>query len=217
MRDREQIYELCAERYARFCTFWQSAPDTEQLEYIQSIILYEWDSFDRVVNFEKRAACQDNIEQFVLMRMAQYLSFSHQVLKSLLADFKRAHEEGRNLISEKYARMMSYTDVVQYERDIKANLKYVSPVKEELICSIRAIYQDSCERCNDMVQTQLHARPYVSQAKNISALDYFTSEIASWSYRSLRLFMQDLKALPQRNYVEEHYLNLAVLAGGKRI
>ncbi|WP_018608574.1 DUF4125 family protein [Uliginosibacterium gangwonense] len=81
---------------------------------IDEIIALEWGFFDKVQNEGGRANCQDDFETFQIMRKSQFLCWDDATTESYLADLRDAKELGRNLIQEKYARMMASTAPSQY-------------------------------------------------------------------------------------------------------
>lgn len=93
---------------------------------VEKIVRLEWETFDKVQNIGGRAACQDDWETFSIMRRSQYLPWDEALLKQWIAVFEQALSEGRNLITEKYARMMESTHPEEYAK-IKDQLPPVSP------------------------------------------------------------------------------------------
>ena len=83
---------------------------------VDSIVLHEWKQFDKVKNEGGRADCQDNWNTFSIMRKSQYLTWEDELLRSFLYDLVSAESEGRNLITEKYGRMMESTAPEEYAR-----------------------------------------------------------------------------------------------------
>jgi hypothetical protein len=81
---------------------------------IDEIIAQEWRFFDKVHNEGGRANCQNDFETFEIMRKSQFLSWDPATQNSYLADLLAARQVGRNLIQEKYARMMVSTAPAQY-------------------------------------------------------------------------------------------------------
>ena len=73
-------------------------------DLIDKIVAKEWDMFQTVANVSGRAACQDNFETFSIMRSSQANGWSEAALSSYLDDLTDAQENGRNLLTEKYAR-----------------------------------------------------------------------------------------------------------------
>ncbi|MGE5628520.1 MAG: DUF4125 family protein [Solirubrobacterales bacterium] len=83
-------------------------------ELIKEILLIEWDMFKNVSNAGGQAPCQQNLKTFIVMRMSQAMSWTEPMLESYLEDLRKAKDEGRNLMTEKYARMMKYTYPEEY-------------------------------------------------------------------------------------------------------
>ncbi len=75
-------------------------------DLIEKIIGEEWKQFDRVNNEGGRASCQDNWPTLHIMRKSQFENWNERMLESYYKDVTRAAEEGWNLLTEKYARMM---------------------------------------------------------------------------------------------------------------
>ncbi len=74
-----------------------------------SIAKAEFEAFDKVQNEGGRASCQNNWPTFKIMRMSQYMTWTEDMLLQYLYEFKTNYENGRNMIQEKYARMMEST------------------------------------------------------------------------------------------------------------
>lgn len=95
--------------------------------YIEKIIQSEWMAFDQVKNKDGRASCQDDWDTFSIMRKSQYLVWPLSLLESYYQDISYAEQTGRNLIMEKYARMMESTAPQEY-KELEAQLP---PLSEE--------------------------------------------------------------------------------------
>lgn len=103
-----------------------------------SIIDIEWKLFDRTKNDGGRANCQDDWGTFSIMRRSQYYVWPPELLKTLLADYSEAAQNGRNIITEKYGFMMESTAPEEFAR-IKDKLPAVPADKRALIDAIAAI------------------------------------------------------------------------------
>jgi len=74
-------------------------------ELISEIMEMEWDMFSSVNARGGSAPCQEDPDSFRIIRSANFLTWSETTLSSYLGDLKLAGVEGRNLMTEKYARM----------------------------------------------------------------------------------------------------------------
>lgn len=84
------------------------------MSMIDDIVQLEWQAFDKVQNEGGRASCQDNFETFRIMRKSQFLAWDVATLTGYYADLCTAARLGRNLVQEKYARMMASTAPAEY-------------------------------------------------------------------------------------------------------
>ncbi len=93
---------------------------------MNEILPIEWAMFSSVNNAGGKAACQTDQETFRVMRTSQYAVWNEGLLTSYLEDLKAAQQQGRNLMTEKYARMMQTTFPDEYVR-IAAALPPLDP------------------------------------------------------------------------------------------
>lgn len=82
---------------------------------VDFIVELEWKEFDKVQNEGGRADCQDDWDTFSIMRKSQYLTWTEDMLDEYLWHFNECMKNGRNLITEKYGRMMESTVPWEYE------------------------------------------------------------------------------------------------------
>lgn len=82
---------------------------------INRIIELEWPMFHSVNGTDSKVDCQEDMETFRGMRIGQFKVWSDEALRSYEMDLARAQGEGRNLVEEKYIRMMARTDPAGYE------------------------------------------------------------------------------------------------------
>lgn len=101
-------------------------------ELIDEIVDAEFEAFDKVKNAGGRASCQNNRRTFTIMRKSQYLTWERKMLIQYLYDFKTEYRRGRNLIEEKYGRMMESTSPAEYA-DIAQHFPVLSEDKKQII------------------------------------------------------------------------------------
>ena len=94
---------------------------------IDQILQIEWDMFQHVRSIGGRASCQDDRETFDIMRRSQYENWTPEMNRCYLQYLEKCRLQGRNLVTEKYARMMRYTDPDYYKEEIEPVLPPVPP------------------------------------------------------------------------------------------
>ncbi len=117
--------ELTAKSDALLTTVMAETPVVSALSL--SIAKAEFEAFDKVQNEGGRASCQNNWPTFKVMRMSQYMTWSEDMLLQYLYEFKTNYANGRNMIEEKYARMMESTAPLEYARFAD----FLPPLSEE--------------------------------------------------------------------------------------
>ncbi len=100
-------------------------------EKVELIVELEWKEFDKVQNEGGRADCQDDWDTFQVMRKSQYLTWTEDMLDEYLWHFNECMKAGRNLITEKYGRMMESTVPWEYEK-IKDKLPELSEERKQI-------------------------------------------------------------------------------------
>lgn len=163
-------------------------------EMIKEILKIEEDMFTRVENIGGRASCQDDLATFRIMRSSHFASWSKAALESYLQDLREAKEKGRNLLAEKYARMMESTAPLEYAR-IK-NL--LPPLEPEVIFLIDKIVKIDLEWQEELLKRYPHlvrrGRPLYSSADTpfiTSVETYLRGELATYSPRTLALYYRN--------------------------
>lgn len=174
---------------------------TEKDPLIAAIIEAEWQMFDKVQNEGGRAACQNDARTFAIMRYSQFAPLPQDVLESYRDDLAAAAREGRNLLAEKYAYMMEYTDPATFDRTLRDHLPAVSAYKQELCARIaNRLIRD--EQQFAALYPALHAqgRPTEgAQADDVSVHVYALGELKTYSERTLERYDAWLRAHPEEN------------------
>lgn len=86
------------------------------MNVLQEVLDLEWPMFHNVNNAGGKADCQFQKKTFTMMRVSQFSSWDIPTLEAYWQDLKKAVAEGRNLMTEKYARMMETTAPQEYAR-----------------------------------------------------------------------------------------------------
>lgn len=167
---------------------------------IQQILQREWDMFSQVPSQGGKASCQCEPETFAIMRRSQANTWPENLLIQWLDDLEQAQSRGRNLMSEKYARMMESTAPNEFRR-IADQLPPVDtqslPLIEDIVATHVRWKEESAKK-----YPRLNGMGRLSRSREDSPWDtsfetYLRGEIQSCSPQSLRLLhahTQDLQA-----------------------
>jgi len=164
-------------------------------EIIAKIIVIEWKMFQDVPNIGGTAPCQEERQTFEIMRMSQAASWSEAALESYFDDLTEAQLQERNLMTEKYARMMKSTSPVEYSH-IEHLVPPVTPEVFSLIEKIAVIvlgWEEELFRKYPLVL--LHGRPIRSSSDTrfVTSLEtYLKGELATYSPKTLKLYYEHL-------------------------
>lgn len=120
------------------CENIQNSSDDGKRELIESIVSIEWEMFQETKNEGGRADCQNNYNTFTLMRRSQFMAWNEELLRSYLADLREGERSGRNLVTEKYARMMQSTAPLEYEK-FKDSLEAIDDERRTIAEQVIAI------------------------------------------------------------------------------
>ena len=164
-------------------------------EIIAKIIAIEWKMFQDVPNSGGTAPCQKEQQTFEIMRVSQATSWSGAALESYLDDLTEAQKQGRNLMTEKYARMMKSTSPAEHAR-IEHLIPPVSPEALSLIEEIAVIvldWEEELFRKYPLVLRQ--GRPIRSSSDTLfvtSLETYLKGELATYSLKTLELYHEHI-------------------------
>lgn len=174
---------------------------TEKDPLIAAIIGAEWQMFDKVQNEGGRAACQNDARTFAIMRYSQFAPLPQDVLESYRDDLEQAAQVGRNLLAEKYAYMMEYTDPATFDRTLRDHLPAVSAYKQELCARIaNRLIRDVQQFAARYPALHAQGRPTEgAQADDVSVHVYALGELKTYSERTLERYDAWLRAHPEEN------------------
>ena len=109
----------------------------------ERIVALEWDQFQRTENEGGRASCQGNWPVFRQMRSSQFLTWPLDLLASYRDDLVEADRVGRNLVTEKYARMMASTAPDEYRERIEPYIPRLSNeriARQERVIGVQVVW-----------------------------------------------------------------------------
>jgi len=164
-------------------------------EIVAKIIAIEWKMFQDVPNIGGTAPCQKERQTFEIMRLSQAASWSEAALESYFDDLTEAQKQQRNLMTEKYARMMKSTSPAEYAR-IEHLIPPVSVEALSLIEKIAAIILDWEEELFKKYPFVLRqGRPVRSSSDTLfvtSLETYLKGELATYSLKTLEVYHEHL-------------------------
>ena len=190
----------------------------ENTSIIDEIIDLEWNMFAAVQSIDGQTKCQRQPETFNLQRRSQYLTWPDVLLCCYRDDLRVARDEGRNLMTEKYARMMERTDPENF-----ATLAGLLPPVDEEAFALAGEAADLLTRWE--AETRKRFPFIVSYGRDLSqdAISqqgtsfetYLQAELLTYSPRTLRLYVRHLQRLAdeQKNASELVYTELVKLYG----
>lgn len=155
----------------------------------------EWEMFQKVYNTGGRASCQDDPDTFFRMRMSQWLVYSEGLLRSYQADCQKAIADGKNLIFEKYARMMETT----YPEEYVKLIPYLPVIAEREVLKIEEIVQIHLKWDKEMLEKYPHIRAHgralhteednVSEGSSMES--YLRAELKTYSEKTCDMLYQE--------------------------
>lgn len=156
-------------------------------ELVDAIIKFELDMFEQVRTAEP-SLCKDRPETFKIMRKMTHSVLSTETLESYLEDLHKAKAEGRNLLTEKYARMDNRIPSLKTNRFIDDIVKLESRWMKEL--------------------SQKYPQSFKDGSGGFEL--YLSSELETYSDETLKLYFSDVSRAEKegRNLAEERYTKL---------
>jgi len=161
------------------------------MSIIDAIVAHEWAFFGKVQNEGGRANCQDDFSTFEIMRKSQFLCWDADTLSCYLADLQTAQRLGRNLIQEKYARMMVSTAPEQYAT-FAHTLPALSPAQQaqiERIVTQQLIWREAFARDYPHMSSQARLiRTAEDTPYETSFETYLRGELGTYSEATLQAY-----------------------------
>ncbi|MFU0560770.1 DUF4125 family protein [Gardnerella vaginalis] len=174
-------------------------PKTQNLA--EEITKLEWQQFQLTQNEGGRANCQEDWQTFHIMRMSQFLTWPLDLQESYKKDLERADSNGRNLITEKYARMMESTAPEIFEHTIKP---YIKPILEPRKSEQEKIILTQVKWADDFRNRYTHLglamrvlKTSEDTEENTSFETYLRGELSTYSaetFAKYKAFIEDLTA-----------------------
>ena len=182
---------------------------------ISEIVALEWQEFQKVRDVSGRAPCQDDRRSFEINRKSQFMAWSEPAARSYLHDLKVAGLRKRNLLMEKYARMMDWTHHSEYKR-IRQSLPGVSPEARALvekIVPLQLAWQK--EFALKYPKLALRGRQLQNDGRGnnseASFEVYLRGELLTYSAPTLTLYLNHLENLKKQG------VNMSVLSTGHMV
>lgn len=168
----------------------------DKRKQIEDILVVEWEMFHNV-NGENRADCQENKIGFENLRTAQYSVWSEEALASYYEDLLRCAAEGRNIVREKYIRMMKTTAPEAYRKS-EWELPPLTPEKEQLVEEIWQIALPQTQKIRaEFPRVATGGRPLTiaDEQGSPSVENYQKGELLTYSEKTLGLLLDHIRKM----------------------
>lgn len=194
-------------------------PRQEQVDLAEQIVRAEFGQFQRTQNEGGRAECQDDWPTFHQMRLAQFLTWTPDMLHSYADDLDLAITAGRNLVTEKYARMMASAEPERYRSELAPYLPALDP---DLIPTIESVvaqqvawaraFRAEYPRLGEAMRLLTSEEDRVGET---SFETYLRGELLTYSSRTLALYADLVRDVSSRGgNLTAQTLRWTVLLGG---
>lgn len=189
------------------------------MNLVEEVIRREWDQFQRTENEGGRASCQGNWPMFHQMRASQFMTWPEDLLRSYLDDLDEANRVGRNLVTEKYARMMASTAPDEYRERIEPFIPRLSDervARQERVIAVQVAWaRDFRGRYPKLGAAMRVLTTAEDTPEDTSFETYLRGELGTYSDRTMALYeamVEDLQAAG-RNLTEQTVANTVRLGG----
>lgn len=189
------------------------------MDLVEEVIRREWDQFQRTENEGGRASCQGNWPMFHQMRASQFMTWPEDLLRSYLDDLDEANRVGRNLVTEKYARMMASTAPDEYRERIEPFIPRLSDervARQERVIAVQVVWaRDFRGRYPKLGAAMRVLTTAEDTPEDTSFETYLRGELGTYSDLTMALYeamVEDLQAAG-RNLTEQTVANTVRLGG----
>ncbi|MFH1486778.1 MAG: DUF4125 family protein [Chloroflexota bacterium] len=162
---------------------------TTKMDLIARIVASEWKMFVDVPNAGGKASCQEDSGSSEIFRSSQFVSWSEAALESYLLDLAEAENSGRNLLTEKYARMMGSTspaDLALIEHLVPPLAPGAAPLIDQIVEIMLAWEEVLWEKYPNVLKRGRPLRTSADTQTVTSMETYLRGELATYSLRTLR-------------------------------
>lgn len=189
------------------------------MDLVEEVIRREWDQFQRTENEGGRASCQGNWPMFHQMRASQFMTWPEDLLRSYLDDLDEANRVGRNLVTEKYARMMASTAPDEYRERIEPFIPRLSDervARQERVIAVQVAWaRDFRGRYPKLGAAMRVLTTAEDTPEDTSFETYLRGELGTYSDRTMALYeamVENLQAAGH-NLTEQTVANTVRLGG----
>lgn len=164
---------------------------------IEQLIRAEWEMLRTVEGIGGKAGCQEEWPTFHIMRYSYLFAWSDQMLRSYMRDIDEAFQGNRNLVTEKYAYMMEYTDPDYYRSRLEPYLPEQDDEMRTMINEI-AEYMVGCDRELAQKYPKLSSKGRPIEAAKDSGTDtsaetYVKGELKTYSRFTIKHFLDYIR------------------------
>lgn len=170
-------------------------------DLISAVVDMEWEMLLSVNGEAGATAGEKNPETFAAMRKGQFSNWSQDAVASYRDDLLRAKRENRNLMREKYIRMMEGTAPREFVK-LCGELPAVSEKKRKLADEVsEQMLRQSAEMYRKYPYVSGSSRPLyaVDNTEKITSVEtYQKCELLTYSLKTLTALAEHLKNLETR-------------------
>lgn len=189
------------------------------MDLVEEVIRREWDQFQHTENEGGRASCQGNWPMFHQMRASQFMTWPEDLLRSYLDDLDEANRVGRNLVTEKYARMMASTAPDEYRERIEPFIPRLSDeriARQERVITVQVAWARDFRGHYPRLGAAMRVLTTAEDTPEDTSFEtYLRGELGTYSDRTMALYeamVENLQAAG-RNLTEQTVANTVRLGG----